>query len=274
MVGDVTRKASKIWQDGAKRRASLRKGAVKLRDQDDSQSPFNDSNVPKPSVSSSRNTTLSLQETQSGRSASPSSPTPLVSQNPFHTPRTGSPTSFTLDETRQGIPFAPLTPIDSQENGALMQGTSNPPTPAADGSNLHDPEFKDRPILQASGSYSLDTFPTKKRNTLPTPRPLDLPKEVSPPPQPQRIPSPVLERSEADIIDDEELAAREAQQGRWWTDWICGCRESGRLGQDQVRLSSPLTSFDLTRCTDANFFSHRPAVPIHSNEKNTKIMFS
>lgn len=225
-------------------------------------------NASKPSIDSknSRQTTLSLHESQSGRSASPSSPTPLVSQNPFHTPRTGSPTSFTLDESKhQSIPFTPITGRrDSQENGALMEGSSNPPTPTPDRINAgFDPTHKDRPILQASasGSYGLDTFPTQKRSTLPTPKPLDLPREISPPPpQPGRISPPTLQRTEADIMDDDELAEREAQQGRWWTDWLCGCKERGRLGQDQVSQTSKLirSNFRCLLLTQSALITVRP----------------
>lgn len=248
LVGDVSRRASKLWKDGAQRRSSLRRGATRIRDDD---SPSHRSSTGTSRVSTgttredgpapSRSTTLSTQDRE-GRSVSPSSPTPLVSNNPFSTPRMGSPVSL---EDRYGSRSKSPAPGAGPED-ALMQGTSAPPTPSAN-RTMHDPEFPDRPILQASGSYSLEApsadsaKPKPKRSSLPPPRPLDLPEEVTASPtaaaanMPRTVSPMLIERSQADIIEDEELERREASQGRWWTDWLCGCRESGRLGQDQVR---------------------------------------
>jgi hypothetical protein len=202
-------------------------------------------------VEPSRSTSLSLQETT--RSRSPSSPTPLVSENPFSTPRNGSPTSLLHERPSSAYEYASRSksPIPSPE-AALMEEASNPPTPSLEKSTPKDPEYPDRPILRASStSYSTNEASTTKqrpKSNLPPPRPLDLPEEVTAPPQPpMRKPSPVLmERSEADIQDDDELEAREAREGRWWTDWLCGCREGGRLGQDQVRHSNFMKNVGLT----------------------------
>ncbi|CAG8589834.1 9262_t:CDS:2, partial [Acaulospora colombiana] len=250
VVVDVGRRASKLWKDGAQRRASLRKGAQKMHED------VNFEAIPSRRssggggaaangdvVEPSRSTSLSLQETI--RSRSPSSPTPLVSENPFSTPRNGSPTSLLHERPASAYDYASRSksPIQSPE-AALMEETSNPPTPSLDKTMAKDPEYPDRPVLRASSSsYSAtEHTPTKQRpkSNLPAPRPLDLPEEVTAPPQPpMRKASPVLyERSEADIQDDDELEAREAKEGRWWTDWICGCRESGRLGQDQPYLDA------------------------------------
>jgi hypothetical protein len=157
----------------------------------------------------------------------------------------GSPVSFE-DRSNSAYRYASRSksPTGGQED-ALMEGTSNPPTPAADRSTQtnNDPEYPDHPILQASGSYSLDALSAKKagrRSMPPPPMALDLPEEVIASPTatttvPARTISPMLiERSEAEIAEDDEMEAREAAEGRWWTDWLCGCRESGRLGQDQV----------------------------------------
>jgi len=261
LVGDVSQRASKLWKDGVPRRTSLRKGAIRLRDEE---SPTrrtstgtrasgetrrsggdNDNSKTTPS----RSTTLSTQEMERPRSTSPSSPTPLVSNNPFSTPRMGSPVSF---EDRPSA-YTDAGRSKSSTEGpeyALMEGSPNPPTPTAGGyvARRVDPEYPDRAILQTSGSYSLDELPAKPtdsgrrlRGSLPPPRPLDLPQAVTTSPTatktaPMKTISPMLiERSEAEIAEDDEIEAREAEQGRWWTDWLCGCRESGHLGQDQVR---------------------------------------
>ncbi|PVF96708.1 hypothetical protein CPB86DRAFT_798639 [Serendipita vermifera] len=243
VVADVGRRASKLWKEGAQRRASLRKGAQKMHDDvafeaiPPRRSSSGGAAANGDVVGPSRNTSLSLHETT--RSVSPSSPTPFVSENPFSTPRNGSPTSLLHERPSSAYDYASRSksPIQSPE-AALMEETSNPPTPSLDKTMPKDPEYPDRPILRASSSSfnTPEQSATKQRpkSNLPPPRPLDLPEEVTAPPQPMRTASPVLyERSEADIQDDDELEAREAKEGRWWTDWICGCRESGRLGQDQ-----------------------------------------
>src|SRR5271170_5853701 len=89
LVEDVSRRASKLWCESTHRRTSLRRGATRIRDRDAS---FEDS--------SSRRTSEGTTQTHGGslapaipsrrdtrRSTSPSSPTPLVSNNPFNTPR-------------------------------------------------------------------------------------------------------------------------------------------------------------------------------------------
>ncbi|KAG8761025.1 hypothetical protein FRC14_000134 [Serendipita sp. 396] len=253
IVGDVGRRASKLWKDGAQRRSSLRKGATRLRDdvsfEDTSSRRMSGSTTHGHSGANgnaifptpSRSTTLSLQDV---RPTSPSSPTPLVSNNPFATPRGGSPNSQ-VDESG---PYGSSN--KSKDTGtALMEESSNPPTPAATAST-REPEFGDRAILRASTSYTADSpSPTSARDSpsgrlmgkMPPPQPLDLPKGVSPPPrQPERTPSPILvPRTQADVEDDDELEARETTHGRWWTDWLCGCREGGRQGQDQSGRTNP-----------------------------------
>jgi len=45
--------------------------------------------------------------------------------------------------------------------------------------------------------------------------------------------------SDVELLEAEEERRREEEDGRWWTDWMCGCRESGGRGHGQVRLFSP-----------------------------------
>lgn len=252
LVGDVSRRASKLWKEGAQRRTSLRRGAARIRDDESptrrSSTGTRTSGVTREDgLAPSRSTTLSTQERErdNARSVSPSSPTPLVSNNPFSTPRMGSPVSLEdrYDASRS------KSPAGAGPEDALMQGTSAPPTPSAN-RTVHDPEYPDRPILQASGSGSygadaLSAKPKSKRGSLPPPRPLDLPEEFVPSPttaaatMPRAVSPMVIGRSDAEIAEDDELEAREASQGRWWTDWLCGCREGGRLGQDQAGRTNP-----------------------------------
>jgi hypothetical protein len=237
LVEDVSRRASKLWSESTHRRTSLRRGATRIRDRDAS---FEDS--------SSRRTSEGTTQTHGGslapaipsrrdtrRSTSPSSPTPLVSNNPFNTPRVGSPASFNLEDR----------PSSANERDVFMEESSNPATPSND--PYVDPEFSDRPNLQASYSYSLDTLgkarDDKKRSTIdhPSSGPRDLSAGAAPLKQMERTSSPVvIPRSEAELAEDDEIEAQEREQGRWWTDWLCGCREN--KSQEQVGLfflSSP-----------------------------------
>jgi hypothetical protein len=236
LVEDVSRRASKLWNESSQGRTSFRRGATRIRDMESS---FEDSSSRRTSEGTTQThggalapATPSRRDT--GRSASPSSPTPLVSNNPFNTPRVGSPASFQLEDR----------PSSANERDVFIEESSNPPTP----SNVSqvDPEFPDRPVLQASNSYPLDTLgkagDDKKKSTInpPPPRPLDLPVGVAPLKQMERTSSPVvIPRSEAELADDDEIEAREREQGRWWTDWLCGCRENS---QEQVGLFFVLSS--------------------------------
>lgn len=253
LVGDVGRRASKLWKDGAQRRSSLRKGATRLRDDvsfDDPPSRRTSGTTAHGTdavgngnaygEATSRSTTLSLQEREHDRS-SPSSPTPLVSNNPFATPRGGSPSSF-IDEHSSSKYYArSKSPEDMSVRGALMEETSNPPTPGIPTTTSdQDPEVGDRPVLQASTSYSGEAQRNRPKSQLPPPQQLDLPQEVKISKAPGRTSSPVVvERSRAEILEDEEREAREAREGRWWTDWLCGCREERRLNQDQAGATNP-----------------------------------
>lgn len=76
-----------------------------------------------------------------------------------------------------------------------------------------------------------------RRNTRshPPPQPLDIPEPRTPPPRTgsphtNRPPEPIAPPSVSEIAQEEELPEK-----RWWTDWLCGCREHG---DNQVGRSS------------------------------------
>lgn len=110
------------------------------------------------------------------------------------------------------------------------------------------PSPKRPPILTASSSYSR-----------PPPQPLDLPKPRSPPPKtetphPNKPPEPIPPLTPAPVAQEEEEVPRGKQ--RWWTDWLCGCMESGdhQVGisvRSAARRSSSKTElFVLPGCSD------------------------
>jgi hypothetical protein len=41
------------------------------------------------------------------------------------------------------------------------------------------------------------------------------------------------------LLEEEEERRREHEDGQWWMDWMCGCKESGGRGHGQVRRLSP-----------------------------------
>ncbi len=43
-----------------------------------------------------------------------------------------------------------------------------------------------------------------------------------------RVPSDIA------LLEEEEERWREQEDGRWWMDWMCGCKESGGRGHGQV----------------------------------------
>ncbi|KAL4250731.1 hypothetical protein ABKN59_005468 [Abortiporus biennis] len=121
--------------------------------------------------------------------------------------------------------------------------------------NIDSPAPSARPSLEATAVMSESTEPsaadkdnltasrngkaTQKRSSLaasststsqlpPPPQPLDLPKPRSPPPRTMtphasRPPEPLPPPSPA-IVEEEDIPSRPT---RWWTDWLCGCIESG-----------------------------------------------
>lgn len=148
-----------------------------------------------------------------------------------------------LDYVESSSPISPNTPNSNPVNSfyhpsdssspvnesqdqqaAVMNGSSNPPTPLAQEKVTSRPE---RPTLVASTSFL----------NPPPPKPLGLPPPCTPPPRslstpPDPIPSPSL------------TAPAQEQEGlktRWWHDWLCGLTEgSDRGGDNQVSgLSRP-----------------------------------
>ena len=138
-----------------------------------------------------------------------------------------------------------LDEIDTRLSAPPSPAPGNPfATPAASTLSLNNPE--DSAIMQESDSSKtlaeepIIAAPTAKRPALgrqdslraqSPPKPLDLPVPRSPPPRtqtphanrpPEPIPPPKIQHAEEEEETDK----------RWWTDWLCGCREGG---DNQVR---------------------------------------
>jgi hypothetical protein len=96
-----------------------------------------------------------------------------------------------------------------------MDPTSIPPTPMLDS----DLPPTARPMLQAAeaaGAASQGSTPSRV--------------------DPLKPNSGMQVRGPSDIeqLEEEEERRREQEDGRWWMDWMCGCKESGGRGHGQV----------------------------------------
>lgn len=154
-------------------------------------------------------------------------------------------TSSPVPETQNPFvtPAASTVSLNTAETPAIMQESDSQKTLAGD----------DAVVAPDPKRPSLGRSPSSKQ---PPPKPLDLPAPRSPPPRtgtphadrpPEPIPPPDATGHESELEED-------VPPKRWWTDWLCGCREGG---DHQVNyLSSRPVSVDLTSL-------FRPVVPIH-----------
>lgn len=117
-------------------------------------------------------------------------------------------------------PAASTLSLNNPEGSAIMQESDSAKTLAEDPSHAA-PQAR-KPSLGRKDSLRAQS----------PPKPLDLPVPRSPPPlsdtshvnhPPEPIPPPKVQH-----VEEEEVPEK-----RWWTDWLCGCRESG---DDQVRV--------------------------------------
>ena len=111
----------------------------------------------------------------------------------------------------------PLTSASGLDRGPFMDPTSIPPTPMLEDT----PPSTARPMLQAAAASSQRSPPSR----------VDPPK----PNAGMQVRGP----SDIELLEEEEERRREQEDGRWWTDWMCGCKESGGQGHGQVCHLSP-----------------------------------
>ncbi|CAL1707399.1 unnamed protein product [Somion occarium] len=157
-------------------------------------------------------------------------------------PTGGGGSHHVLRPAEDGVPLDEIdTPAPSRR--ASSEPAVNPfITPAASTVSLNEPYQS--AIMTASSSLpsseeastSTLTTPTASRPMLPAslpshppPQPLDLPKPRTPPPRtgtphankpPEPMPPPTLNVT----LDEENVPAGKT---RWWTDWLCGCMDTG-----------------------------------------------
>lgn len=128
-------------------------------------------------------------------------------------------------------PMASTVSLNTPQDSAIM-------TESTDGA-AKEPSNKQRNHKRRS----------KRKSYIPPPQPLDIPQPLTPPPRtgsphanrpPEPIPAPAI--SEAAQEQEEEVSDK-----RWWTDWLCGCREHG---DNQVSDSMAISlSVLISACT-------------------------
>ena len=147
-------------------------------------------------------------------------------------------------------PFEPpdsATPLrgfggGSSGDSAVMQPSSSPPPPTPAAVDIGVSPFDDSNSVPTPTAPKRPTLQVKSVSTSghPPPQPLGLPPPKTPPPRvmtpgvtspPGPTPQPSATRSSNEDDDGNEHTWR----NRWWTDWLCGCREGpDRGGDDQV----------------------------------------
>lgn len=138
-----------------------------------------------------------------------------------------------------------LTP--HTQDTALLQSSPNSPDRTPRNSVFQTDNPFENPDYAISGMISLNTPPRTpdlagpkdegrkrsskgKRNRMEPPRPLDLPTPITPLDVDQRRLQLEMERVK--------------RRDRWWTEWLCGCREDGEEQvRNQVSSKRPLFTF-------------------------------
>jgi hypothetical protein len=134
------------------------------------------------------------------------------------------------------LPPEPAPQVDSPPQNPFFAPGELSPSPQS--SFLSPPPRntpRTRPSLQAQESSFVGSANPQSSKRIPPPIPLDIPMPPTPPP---RITSPIEPQTPIPIaLEEEELESD--REGRWWTDWLCGCRETGaRRSDSQVREST------------------------------------
>ncbi|KAF9515449.1 hypothetical protein BS47DRAFT_787748 [Hydnum rufescens UP504] len=139
----------------------------------------------------------------------------------------GSQDSHVSDSSVSTVTPHSHTPLAPGSGGSpkSQHSTANPFTDRA----AENP-FRDQPLEKERSAPS-----TGRPLRYPTPKPLGLPLSGRRPPSPVRDMQNTRSSSDS-LPPGGKTLDEEAETGRWWTDWLCGCREGpDRGGDHQVR---------------------------------------
>ena len=120
-------------------------------------------------------------------------------------------------------------------------------TPAADGGAPRTRHSAENPFTDKAAEKPFHGKPRAKQQIVPssgrplrypTPKPLGLPLTGRRPPTHVKPMQSTLDSSDS-LSANAKTFDEDAETGRWWTDWLCGCREGpDRGGDHQVRSHS------------------------------------
>lgn len=149
------------------------------------------------------------------RADSPATPVP-------HTPGLSPATQLPASDAAPPATVSPFADVAEAATGPLMEPSSLPPTPGVSASAQPAAAAPPaRPVLQAAQSTQLQ-IPSTSRTTEP-------PGKIIPP----RIVIPGEESEASSSRSQLEPASPQEPPTRWWTEWLCGCREEKT--EQQVR---------------------------------------
>lgn len=242
----MTKRASSLWP-GRNTHTTVPNGTAThsaLRQNSDDALPLSDLGAPSPGASKPPSpTSASLSMRPPGLTLVHSESAESVPENPFEPPDSATPLrSFPSDA--------------SNLNGDVRPENSEPSTPTTAEASAVSP-FEDPTTPRAQRTSKLDTQYPKH----PPPRPLDIPPPKTPPPRAQTphsstSPKPKPPAEWTRPASDSRPTAE--TEHRWWTDWLCGCREGGE-NDDQV------SAICIRRSIDDFLTSGRRAVPTPLN---------
>jgi hypothetical protein len=233
VIGDVSKRVSSIWSNATSTRPRPGRGSYKLKDSSEDASRDSHSFSPAPTRSNSAHTVTTLQERR--EYLSPTSPSSLVL--PEHPEPEPSP--FVDAVRAPNGTAAPSAPISVVDRGPFMDPISIPPTPMLidDG-----PPPSARPMLQAAESTESAAEPPRK----------SIPSRIDP--LKPNVGCKCV-RGPSSSCSRKRTGGGRRKTGRWWTDWMYGCHESGGEGSGQVHRLLPGStapdSFFLPCCAQA-----------------------
>ena len=189
---------------------------------------------PMPRRRSRHSHTFSQSSQDSSTSVSSTATITPISQTHFLEPN-----SLSHPPSQSSNPFRDPPPLEpGPSSGPFMSSTTQNPfdsIPRTSSPEAHTSEEQElRRITSRKGGRVFER--------LPTPAPLGLPARVGT----ARLPSNMSQMSK-DRREDDEDDVEPPFKGRWWTDWLCGCREGpDRGGDHQVSSYSPLNCLPIS----------------------------
>lgn len=226
----MTKRASFLWPARNMHTAVPNGTAIHtaLRQTSDDALPLNDLGAPSPGASKPPSpTSMSLSMRPPGDAVAPHGSSDTATENPFEPPNSATPLrAFPSDSANSANDDVrpdetePLTPATAK--ASAVSPFADPSTPQQQWNGVPDSQYPKHP----------------------PPRPLDIPPPKTPPPRVKTPHSSTPQTAKPRTPMNWNQPASSSQsraepEHRWWTDWLCGCREGGD-DDDQVSLFGSL----------------------------------